>query len=345
MKKLLILCLALLTLCAACGKKPEPTPAPTPSATVKPTPAAPKFTNPLTGLEAKEDISKNRPVAIMLNNLEEALPQHGVSQADIIYEVAAEAGITRMLALYQDVSGVGTLGSVRSTRTYYLDIAQSMDAVLIHAGGSTYAYDELKKRDSAHIDGIYNDIVFYRDEERARNAGFEHSLFTNGELVAKGVKDSGYRTEHEGVYKCALKFGESSAASGKAANKLAVEFSDYKGSGIFEYSPKDGVYRVSEYGSPYIDGNSSEQVAVKNVLVLYANHAVIEGEALLNIEVELDSGKGLYACDGKCVEINWSKASLDSQFKYTLSDGKELVLAPGKSYINIVDVGNNVAIS
>ena len=37
----------------------------------------------------------------MLNNLKKAQPQLGNSQADIIYEVPAEGGITRMLAVYQ----------------------------------------------------------------------------------------------------------------------------------------------------------------------------------------------------------------------------------------------------
>lgn len=52
----------------------------------------------------------------MLNNLKEALPQLGQSQADIIYECLAEGGITRMMGVYQSVEGVGMIGSVRSAR-------------------------------------------------------------------------------------------------------------------------------------------------------------------------------------------------------------------------------------
>ncbi|MBQ1580239.1 MAG: DUF3048 domain-containing protein, partial [Firmicutes bacterium] len=60
-------------------------------------PAKPKpvyYYNPLTGERTMSDISKLRPYAVMLNNKREALPQLGVSQADIIYEVCAEGGIT-----------------------------------------------------------------------------------------------------------------------------------------------------------------------------------------------------------------------------------------------------------
>ena len=79
---------------------------------------------------------KNRPVAVMLNNLKAAQPQLGVSQADIIYEVPAEGGITRMLGVFQTLEGVGDLGSIRSARPYYLELALGHDALFVHAGGS-----------------------------------------------------------------------------------------------------------------------------------------------------------------------------------------------------------------
>ncbi|MBQ1418984.1 MAG: DUF3048 domain-containing protein, partial [Firmicutes bacterium] len=50
-------------------------------------PAKPKpvyYYNPLSGERTMSDITKLRPYAVMLNNKREALPQLGVSQADII---------------------------------------------------------------------------------------------------------------------------------------------------------------------------------------------------------------------------------------------------------------------
>ena len=106
-KRLLPLVLALLLL-SACGQEtaaPTPTPAlatPTPAATPTPTPEPTPYAgpvNPLTGLPIEEDWVQKRPAAIMLNNLREALPQQGLSQADIIYEVPDEGGITRMMGI------------------------------------------------------------------------------------------------------------------------------------------------------------------------------------------------------------------------------------------------------
>ena len=97
------------------------------------------YHNPLTGEGLEEDISGQRPFAVMLNNLSKALPQLGVSQADVIYEIVAEGGITRMLAVFQDIEGVGDLGSVRSARDYYVSLACGHDAISVHAGGSPQA--------------------------------------------------------------------------------------------------------------------------------------------------------------------------------------------------------------
>ena len=124
-RSILVLALSMLLL-AGCGGPPaaettgpEPTTAPVqttePTPTPEPTPEL-KYVNPLTGEPTAEDLSGKRPIAIMLNNLKAALPQHGVSQADIIYEIPAEGGITRMLAVFQSVDGVGAIGSGRSAR-------------------------------------------------------------------------------------------------------------------------------------------------------------------------------------------------------------------------------------
>ena len=67
------------------------------------------YTNNLTGEKnlEKEETSKNRPVAIMVNNLNIAQKvQTGLTQADIVYETEVEGGITRLLAVFKDIKNV-----------------------------------------------------------------------------------------------------------------------------------------------------------------------------------------------------------------------------------------------
>ena len=87
----------------------------------------------------------------------------GVSQADVIYEIVAEGGITRKLAVFQDIEGVGDLGSVRSARDYYVSLACGHDAIYVHAGGSPQAYDALQGWGMSYIDfvnGPYGDMCW-----------------------------------------------------------------------------------------------------------------------------------------------------------------------------------------
>ena len=133
------------------------------------------------------EYERNRPVAVMLNNLKKAQPQLGNAQADIIYEVPAEGGITRMLAVYQTLDGIGTLGSIRSSRPYYIELALGHDALYVHAGGSPEAYQDLKSWKVNNIDGVNGSAsqsaVFWRDQERRKTMDYEHTLVTSGEKI------------------------------------------------------------------------------------------------------------------------------------------------------------------
>lgn len=114
---------------------------------------------------------------------EKALPQLGVSQADIIYEALAEGGITRMLGVFQSVEGVGDIGSVRSARDYYVSLALGHDAIFLHAGGSPGAYTAIDNWGVSAFDcvnGPYEGTLFWRDQQRRKNMGLEHSVLTSG---------------------------------------------------------------------------------------------------------------------------------------------------------------------
>ena len=83
--------------------------------------------NPLTGLcdGISDQALTRRPIAVMVNNIIASLPQWGISQADIIYEMLAEGRITRFLALFQDYSKIDKLASIRSARPYYMDMPKA----------------------------------------------------------------------------------------------------------------------------------------------------------------------------------------------------------------------------
>ncbi|MEG1747148.1 MAG: DUF3048 domain-containing protein [Oscillospiraceae bacterium] len=350
LKKILPSVLALFLLLSACGPKaPEvsPSPSPSPTATAKPTPTpyAGPF-NPLTGLPIDEAHANARPIAIMLNNLKQALPQLGTSQADIIYEILAEGGITRMVGVYQSMEGVGNIGSVRSSRPYYLEVALGHDAVYLHAGGSQDAYADIAAWNVTALDCVrstaYSDI-FWRDQDRIKNKGYEHSVLTSGEKILKSFPGYSFRQAHEDGYKYVMNFAENGApAGGAAANAITVPFSNYK-TGVFTYDTASKAYKIEEYGAAYIDGNTNEQVAVTNVLILKTDCHAIDDYGRLAVDLT-SGGDGFYACGGAFVPITWSKASRNDQFVYKDAAGNPITLGIGKSYVCIVPNSRQITV-
>ncbi|MBU5627168.1 DUF3048 domain-containing protein [Oscillibacter sp. MSJ-2] len=315
-------------------------------APVQEPPQEPAARNPLTGLGIDPEKADQRPVAVMLNNLKASLPQLGVSKADIIYEVLAEGGITRMLAVFQDLDGVGDLGSIRSTRAYYLEIALGHDAILVHAGGSPEAYSCIPKWGVDNLDGVNGGSeqeIYWRDPERRKNAGYEHSLLTSGEKIQEYLAGGRYATKHEDGYRYEMTFAEDGTpAGGSAAEHVSVKFSKSK-TGTFDYDAGEGAYLVGQYNGAYVDGGTGDQVAVTNVLVLRTRISLISGDSAGRISVDLSSGgEGMYCCGGKSVPIRWSKSGRTEPFAYTLEDGTPLTLGRGTTYVCIVGLDSAV---
>ena len=327
----------------------EPTVQPTVEPVEEPSPS-PAFVHPLTGLPMEEDLSGNKPVAIMLNNIKAAMPQQGNSQADIIYEVLAEGGITRMLGIYQDISQLGIVGSVRSARLYFLELALGHDAVFVHAGGSPEFYDKKQAWGLETIDGVNgyyayaNTGLFWRNRERVPGNyyAYEHSLVTSGEKLTEILTNRGVLGEHRDGYTYSMTFAEHAApADGDLVSTITVPFSGYK-STIFRYDPASALYQVEQYGSPYIDGNDNSQITVSNLLVLKAKCTVVDDAG--RITVDLTSGEGWYSCGGTIRPITWEKNGRDNQLSYYDEFGMPLTLAQGKSYVCIIPLSRDITV-
>ena len=315
----------------AAPEEPEPEPEPIPR-------------NPLTGLPMDEAAIRTRPKAVILNNLKQAQPQFGNSKADIIYEVPAEGGVTRMLALYQRIGDVGTLGSIRSARRYLVELAMGHDALLVHAGGSPEAYRDIQNWNIDNMDGVRGGSdasIFYRDPERRKTMGYEHSMMTSGYRILAYLNRGRYRTERPEGWQSAQTYVEDGMIpAGERATRIEVKFSYYK-TGVFEYDPETRRYFVSQYDAPYTDGENGRQVSAVNVLILKTDIAKIPGDTAGRLTVRTTgTGRGWYFCGGRYVSIRWSRADRDSGFVYTRLDGTPLALGQGNSYVCIVDADN-----
>ncbi len=303
----------------------------------------PKFYNKLTGLETTEEISNIRPVGIMINNVKQAIPQQGISNADVIYEILAEGGITRLFCLFTEYASLPETGSIRSSRDYYIDIANAHDAIYVHFGGSPAAYETLSARRTDNMDGISFDTPFYRSEWRKKNMGTEHSAMTTGEKLVEGIEKKGYRTTSDARQPFSFNT-EDAPFDGEKAEYIKAKFSYYATS-EFDYDSENKVYLKSQYGEAHIDSNNDEQLSFKNIIILYCPQGLVPGDDKGRLYVNFyGTGKGFFASDGAIRNITWSKASRTSDYTLYEEDGEtELLLNPGKTYVAIFPTGGELS--
>ena len=302
--------------------------------------------NPLTGLWIDEDVAKRRPVAVMINNMKLALPQSGISQADILYETLAEGNITRLVAVFQDFDAE-KIGPVRSTRHYYLNIAFDHDAIFVHHGGSPQAFEAIKELKPANLNTLsyLESIMAWRDPERSKQRRmYEHSLYTNAEGIMKGWEKVDYRKEVVEGFPQKLQFAEEEYTPGnEVADYITIPFSnDYVTN--FEYNSDTKSYKRFQSGKPHIDENNNEQLEFKNIIVQFADIKLIPGDPEGRRDIKLiGSGEGIYITNGKAMPITWNKSGYNIPTEYKDLDGNILKLNKGKTSISIFP--NNKTIS
>lgn len=327
---------------------PAPTPTPKPTETPEPTPDLTGMAvNPLTGEYIKEETAQRRPVAMVINNLKKALPQSGISQADLYYEVLAEGDITRIIAVFKDFDSE-KIGPIRSARHYFLDFAFDNDAVFIHHGGSPQAYSSLQSLKVNNIDAMrgVGSGAFWRDKTRLNQSGmYEHSSYTDAAGIIDAFESSSYRKEvdsDEGLFNFFDEF--STPLDGEFCMKFTVPFSqNYQAT--FEYDAKNNIYKKYQGSgkNPHIDEETGKQLSVTNVIVQFTSMHVIAGDDAGRRDVKtVSSGKGYMFTGGEYFDITWKKDSHTSPAQYFDEKGKKLTVNKGKTWICVFQDGAEI---
>lgn len=301
-----------------------------------------------TGLPCTPEQYSVRPICVMYNNNKVSYPQNEISKADIVYECDAEGGLTRLMALFSDWHDLGELGSVRSSRDYFVSLSESHGAIYVHAGGSPTAYEKLKSSDADNLDGVnmYNlpKNTFYRNSDRIKNSGYEHSMMTTGEKILKAAEKLGYSTSYSDGFDVPYVFNaEPIALNASPVSTVSLKYSGYI-TVRFEYDTEKKEYLKYSFNSPHVDGTNGEQLSFTNVIVLFVSEKVVDSEGRLDVDLTT-GGTGYYITGGEYIDINWTRKSDDSPFVLT-ANGKELKLNPGKTHISLFNknIKNNVTI-
>ena len=324
------------------GELPEVSMIETP---VKTGPAANQ--NLLTGID---DLSKaaigKRPVAVMVNNVEDALPQYGIAEADVIFELPVEGNLTRLMALYADYTAVPNVCAIRSCRYYYPAIAKGFDAFYVHWGSDQSILSYVDSLNIDRYDGLGNPHnLFGRDASR-RNAGYslEHTGYFKGTKFAEAVQADGKRTDlleaKKGTAFQFCNFDEVITPSGNPCSRVHVKFG--AATATLHYDAETKLYSKDINGHAHIAGNTGEALKFTNVFVLETTNTVREDGVHRKIDwAGGSSAVGYYISNGTVERIHWSKANgRESEYlRFYKESGEELIINRGKSYIAYTTAG------
>ena len=364
MKKLLALILAGLmtaSVFTACGSS-ESSSAGT-SQTAQPAsssePEEPPYNpDPLTGLEnVGQYVDGQRFVAVMINNIsnnatQNARPQWGLSDAEVLVESKVEGGITRFMALYPSLSAMPEeVGPVRSARHQFFQLILPWQALYVHIGESTVQSEYRTNYEYGNLDINLDKYGFPRDQQRLNTGvAVEHTAYTSPELLQEIIDKNEIDTSRE--YGSTL-FNfrdynlEPRTLEGDSAVSIdVVHSSTYRT--YFTYDAASGKYLMSQYSArtgsidPSVDANNNEQLAFDNVILVLADihtHPNYVGNSYDIQDVDYAAGGvGYYFYGGRVESIRWQKPTPQSVMTFTDGAGYEIPVEinPGKTYLGIV---------
>ena len=286
-----------------------------------------------------------RNVAVMINNHPSARPYHsGLNDAHIIYEILVEGGYTRYMALYNN-KDTEKIGSVRSSRHYFLDYAMENDAVYVHWGWSPQAQTDVRKLSVNNINGLnYENVYFFRDT--TLNVNKEHTGFTSMEKINNGIKKLGYSSTS--TKPALLNYNVKDVDLSKhenamAANNILIPYSNNTKTS-YVYDSETKMYKRFVNDKEHSDYITKEQYSFKNIITYKVDNTVIDSYGRLDID-NLGTGEGYYITNGYAVPIKWEKSTRKSQTRYYLMDGKELEVSDGNTFIQIQPSAKTLSIS
>lgn len=306
----------------------------------------------LTGEWVDAEIGNRRPIAVSIPNQKSCLPQYGITNASVIYQVPLRDNLTRLFCIFEDFDDLDRIGPVRSIRDYMVYTGLEHDAIICHWGSAYYANDLLNSSEVDNIsqatEGIKTSTTGAFDRYN-RGGGYNSTdsayMFVNG--LMEGVETRGYNWDYDDTFEPKFLFAadgyRATYDDAPSATKIwPGEKGNYNTVGAyFEYDAATNKYNYYEYGSPLKDEHNGQALQVDNVVlqVCYAEERDEHGYLIMELHRDNDhpgNGNGhlLVFTNGKVVEGYWErKEGNDKPAKYYDTDGNEIVFNQGKTFV------------
>jgi len=273
----------------------------------------------------KDDPELPGAILFMIDNHSKARPQSGLDKADVVFEVEAEGGITRYMALFYN-NACEKVGPIRSCRYYFAELALGLKGIYTHMGASTDGYQKISDLSLQDVDGMKaNATQFWRSTDRK----MPHNCYTSTETVTELANKKGYTFSAPALPAYGVKFSGETIESGEVYIAYNTSYNmgfKYNGECYDRYVKKE----LSKT-------NEGVQITADTIFIMETNVATRNTDPVTSQVDVIGSGKCMRIVDNIVTYGTWEKKSAKDPLVFKDQQGNEMTRKFGHTWVEIID--------
>ena len=288
-------------------------------------PKIPDYTNYLTGLETTEELSKTKPISILMNS---NTASYGISNADIICEIPTEEETTRILAIISNTEGLWKIGSIANGRGYISNISKFFGTTIV-----CDKYEDNTKYEQCDVSKETLDISNYPNSFYKE---YDLYSFTNTDMLSSALLSSlpDLSSNPKAPY-LFNDFGNETILYDNKTSKISITYSNISNTELL-YDEQSSTYTLIKNGIEKTDALNGKKLDFTNCFVLFADSTTYDNVLGTRLVMNtIGSGDGYYFTNGTMTKITWS-SDIEGNLNFTDINGTPLTVNRGQSYISYV---------
>jgi len=294
--------------------------------------------SPFTGIELPPELWLKRPrrvLAFKIDNNLNARPQSGIEEADSVYEILVEGGMTRFLAFFYDKTS-SYLGPIRSARPTDPTLVRPYGGILVVSGATPGLVPQIRELGVPVLEEQSPPAMF-----RIASRTAPHNLYGDTELVRENVDTRGFafNAPPDPIYN----FGLNQENWNVGANRVRIKYSDF--TSIIWKLDGDSYSRFiidgySKSDDPVVHNtiNRDEEVEIiqTNTIVVIQGPIYVDEATTLPSVLTVGVGPVYLFNNGNYIEGTWRRNDIIEPFEFYDKEQNPIYVPPSQQWVHIL---------
>ena len=289
--------------------------------------------SPLNGLVMPSNANNSIVIGVKNDNNVRARPQSGPQNADAVFEVLVEGGMTRFINMFYE-SDTTYHGPIRSARPTDPTVLRPVNGVLVASGATSGLIPE--------IEAMGVPVITDRRPEyfRINSRSAPHNLYADTKLLKSLAISKGFKKTD--TPQPLFPWGNPDLSNWKSLNSITLKFSGQT-STTWTWT---GSNYVRTYYDAYQNSNNNNQhfwidssgntaqISTTTVIALFCE-PYIHPLQLPSVKT-VGEGRAIIMHGGKYLDAKWKRGSEIDPFHIVDANGNNLYIPAGKPWISLV---------